>query len=212
MKSGIATLSAERVWAELKRLLKAPDPARALLWMRTTEVLQKTLPESWGIDAIHRLVLAEAKEGWQPDPLLRLEAILPPHRARIESLAERLRLSRPETGRLLAWAEAPEADLGLLESDLAKALYRNGRDGIRERMRHALAREIDKNHEDAAEKLRQQLAFADRWIRPVFPVAGKDLVARGLTPGPEVGKELKELEARWVESGFSLSRDALLRA
>ena len=98
LKSGIATLSAERVWAELKRLLSAPDPTRALLWMRTTEVLQKVLPESWGIDAVHRLVAAERAEGWAPDPLLRLEAILPPHRARIDALAERLRLSRAESG------------------------------------------------------------------------------------------------------------------
>jgi hypothetical protein len=31
-----------------------------------------------------------------------------------------------------------------------------------------------------------------------------------MTPGPDVGKRLRELEARWVESGFSLSREALL--
>ena len=80
--------------------------------MRTTEVLQKALPESWGIDAIHRLVAAEQAEGWAPDPLLRLEAILPPHRARIDALAERLRLSRAEAARLLAWADAPEPDPG----------------------------------------------------------------------------------------------------
>ena len=122
MKAGLATLSAERVWAELKRLLKAPDPSRALLWMRTTEVLQKTLPESWGIDAIHRLVAAEGTEGWEHDPLLRLESILPPHRARIDSLAERLRLSRAEAARLLAWAEAPEPVPDMSEGELAKAL------------------------------------------------------------------------------------------
>ena len=79
-------------------------------------------------------------------------------------------------------------------------------------MRHALARELDRGHESAAERLRQQLALADGWKRPIFPVSGKDLVARGAEPGPEVGKRLKELEERWVESGFSLSRDALLGA
>ena len=128
LKAGIATLSAERVWSELKRLLKAPDPSRALLWMRTTEVLQKTLPESWGIDAIHRLVATERKEGWLPDPLLRLESILPPHRARIEALAERLRLSRAEATRLLAWSDAPEADPEMPDARLAKgALQERGR-------------------------------------------------------------------------------------
>ena len=36
-------LSAERVWSELKRLLAAPDPSRALLWMRQAGVLSATI-------------------------------------------------------------------------------------------------------------------------------------------------------------------------
>lgn len=211
LKSGIAMLSAERVWAELKRLFKAPDPGRALLWMRTTEVLQKTLPESWGIDAIPRLIRVESAEGWTPDPLLRLEAILPPHRARIDALAERLRLSRAEAARLLAWADAPEPNPAMPEAGLAKALYRSGREGISDRVRHALAREIDKGNAEAAENLRRLLAFTIAWTKPVLPIGGKDLVAAGATPGPEVGVKLREIEERWIESGFSLTRDKLLR-
>jgi len=44
LKDGLDLLSAERVWAELKKLLVAPDPARALLWMRQASVLTRTLP------------------------------------------------------------------------------------------------------------------------------------------------------------------------
>ncbi len=212
LKAGIATLSAERVWAELKRLLKAPDPARALLWMRTTEILQKVLPESWGIDAIHRVVEAERKEGWAPDPLFRLEAIMPPHRARIDALIERLRLSRAEAARLHAWADAPEADPALQEARLAQTLYRSGRQGVEDRLRHAIARESSAGHAAAVAALRAQAAFTESWQPPVFPVSGSDLVAAGMEPGPDVGKRLRELEGRWVESDFSLSRDALLRS
>ena len=212
LKSGIATLSAERAWAELKRLLKAPDPARALLWMRTTEVLPKVLPESWGIDAIHRLLAAEKSEGWTPDALLRLESILPPHRPRIDALAERLRLSRAEAARLLAWVDAPEPDPNVTEIGFSKALYRKGTEGTVDRIRHALAREIDKGNTEAAEKLRRLVRTAAAWTKPVFPVTGKDLVAAGATPGPDVGVRLRALEERWIESGFSLSRDALLQA
>jgi len=211
LKAGLATLSAERVWAELKRLLKAPDPARALLWMRTTEILQKVLPESWGIDAIHRLVAAERAEGWRPDALFRLEAILPPHRARIDALAERLRLSRAEAARLYAWADAPEPDPATGNERLEQMLYRVGTEGVRDRLRHALARELDKHNVEAVEDLRRLMMLAERWRAPIFPLSGKDLVAAGIEPGPAVGKRLKELEARWVESGFSLSREDLLR-
>ena len=210
LKSGLATLSAERVWRELKRLLSAPDPARALLWMRTSEILQKVLSESWGIDAIHRLVAAERIEGWEPDPLFRIESILPPHRARIDALAERLRLSRAEAARLRAWADAPEIDPAMPEGDLARLLYRAGSDGCLDRLRHAIARELEAGHEEAAAGLRRLIAFAKEWRRPAFPVTGKDLVAQGIAPGPDVGRRLAELEQRWVEGGFELTRDELL--
>src|SRR5690606_26477555 len=51
LKEGLSGLSAERVWAETKKLLSAPDPSRALLWMRQTGVLAASLAESekWGI-------------------------------------------------------------------------------------------------------------------------------------------------------------------
>src|SRR5690606_10002862 len=51
LKGGLSGLSAERVWAETKKLLSAPDPSRALLWMRQTGVLAASLAESekWGI-------------------------------------------------------------------------------------------------------------------------------------------------------------------
>jgi poly(A) polymerase/tRNA nucleotidyltransferase (CCA-adding enzyme) len=211
LKAGLAMLSAERVWMELKRLLSAPDPVRALLWMRKTEVLQKILPESWGIDAIPRLIAAEGAEEWQPDPLLRLEAILPPHRARIDALIERLRLSRAEAGRLLAWAGAPEIDAEVAERELALLLYRAGSEATIDRLRLAIAREMEQGNEDALTHLRGLIRFAKGWQRPVLPVSGKDLVAEGFEPGPDVGKRLRELEERWVESGFALSREALLQ-
>jgi poly(A) polymerase/tRNA nucleotidyltransferase (CCA-adding enzyme) len=212
LKRGLATLSAERVWAELKRLFAAPDPTRALLWMRTTETLQKALPESWGIDALHRVVAAERAEGWSPDPLLRLEAIIPPHRARIDALSARLRLSNAEAGRLRAWADAPEPDPALSADDLVRVLYRKGTQGVLDRLRHGLAREAEAGHTHARDDLRRLIRFAEAWERPAFPVTGKDLVAAGMPPGPEVGRRLKALEERWVESGFALSRDEMLAA
>ena len=211
LKEGIATLSAERVWAELKRILAAPDPARALLWMRTTEVLKKALPECWGIDAIHRLIAAERANGWGPDPLLRLAAVLPPHRARLDALCERLRLSRAEAGRLYAWADAPEPDPGMSDAELAKILYRGGVEGVLDRLRLAIAREAEAGHGEAVAALDRQLDFARAWKRPAFPVGGRDLVARGVEPGPAVGARLRELEEAWIDSGFALDREELLR-
>lgn len=41
-----------------------------------------------------------------------------------------------------------------------------------------------------------------------FPVSAEDLMPR-LT-GPALGKHLRQLETRWIESGFTLTREELL--
>ncbi|GHA17426.1 poly(A) polymerase [Devosia pacifica] len=45
-----------------------------------------------------------------------------------------------------------------------------------------------------------------------FPVSGRDLLERGLPPGPALGQELSRLERLWLDSGLKLSRDTLLES
>src|SRR5690606_9785982 len=128
-------------WAELRKLLFAPDPSRALLWMRQAGVLTKVLPESekWGIDAIHGLVAAERDLGWTVEALLRLEAMVPPDAGRMQVLAERLRLSNADGERLKAWAAAPNLVHSGTEGDLSRKLYRTGRQPVLDRLKLSLA-------------------------------------------------------------------------
>jgi tRNA nucleotidyltransferase/poly(A) polymerase len=56
----------------------------------------------------------------------------------------------------------------------------------------------------------RQLAFAEAWLRPEFPLRGNDLAAIGGQQGRKLGDLLRELEGLWVETGFTLDRDALL--
>ncbi len=206
LKGGLAQLSAERVWSELRKLLGAPDPSRALLWMRQASVLTSVLPESekWGIDAIHLLVAAERAHGWSPDAMLRLEAIVPPDAARLRAMAERLRMSNGEASRLDDFATSAPANALMSEREFGKALYRGKPGGVKDRLRLAIA------GGNQAAKLQRQLVFATAWERPRFPVGGDDLKALGMTAGPAMGARLKQLEDQWVASSFSLTREQLL--
>ncbi len=217
LKDGLATLSAERVWAELERLLAAPDPSRALLWMRQAGVLSAVLPESekWGIDAIHGVVAAERDLGWAPDALLRLEAIVPPDGGRIAAMAGRLRLSKAQALRLDAWAGAALPVPDTAEAVLARQLYRGSRSGIVDRLRLALATSRAAGQQEAgalaaAAGYGRLLEFALAWSRPVFPVGGSDLAEKGMAQGVAMGDELRRLEQDWIASGFTLGRDELL--
>ncbi len=46
--------------------------------------------------------------------------------------------------------------------------------------------------------------------RPVFMISGKDLKALGYSEGIEMGKKLKSLEKKWIESDFTRTRQELL--
>ena len=218
LKDGLDRLSAERVWAELKKLLSAPDPSRALLWMRQAGVLTKVLPESekWGIDAIHGLVAAERDLGWAADPMLRLEAIVPPDAARMTALAERLKLSNAEAERLRSWALAPKIEPAGAESELGEeALPRRAAADRRPVAACAWLRRApgQPRSNDAlveAGGYSRLLKFAEKWTAPKFPLKGADLQAIGMPDGPEMGKLLKRLEDEWVEADFRLDGGALL--
>ncbi|PWV97573.1 poly(A) polymerase [Hoeflea marina] len=218
-KDKLATLSAERVWKELKALLGAADPGRALLWMRQAGVLAAVLPETekWGIDSMPGLIASEQARGWEPDALMRLMAIVPPDPLRVAAMAGRLKLSRAEAERLNAWAGTPQPAAGLAETALDRMLYKHGPQPVTDRLRLALvvARGRPDPTEDSAPSpelagLTRLLARAGRWVRPDFPLTGKDLIAAGIKPGPDLGTKLAAAEERWIHSNFVLDRAQLL--
>ncbi|MCO5074003.1 MAG: CCA tRNA nucleotidyltransferase [Rhizobiaceae bacterium] len=216
-KSGLSHLSAERVWSEFRRLLGASDPSRTLLWMRQAGVLSAILPESekWGIDSIHALTRAEADLGWPADPLMRLQAMVPPDAERMEALAERLRMSNDEAARMVNWAQTPPMRPDMSERAFRQVLYVEDRQGVTDRLHLALsgararAVEDDKALVEAGGYARL-LKIAKTWERPIFPVKGGDLVAVGWQKGPNLGATLRSLEEEWVSSDFTLQRGALL--
>lgn len=217
LKDGIRLLSVERVWSELKKLLKAPDPSRSLLWMRQAGVLTVVLPETekWGIDAIHGLVRTERDLGWDGDALLRLASILPPDGVRVEKLAQRLKMSKAERMRLVSWAMASLPRHDMSETDFMRFLYHADVSGVRDKLRLALAaaRAEALHSNEAMMKAggyARLLGLLEQWERPQFPLSGGDLAASGVGKGPEIGRMQRALEDVWVGSDFKLTRDELL--
>ena len=170
--AGLAQLSVERVWSELKRILAAPDPAAALVLMADTGVLAAVVPEGVALTDLARL---------PADPVLRMAALLTGDPV---ALAARLRLSGAEAERLAALrGPPPGGDDAALRRQLADTapevlLGRSWLAGQPEAMR---------------ERLRSM-------PRPVFPLEGRDVVALGVAPGPPVGALLRR-GARVVAGG-----------
>ncbi|WP_234186175.1 CCA tRNA nucleotidyltransferase [Shinella sp. NM-101] len=216
-KDKLAKLSAERVWSETKKLLGAPDPGRALLWMRQAGVLTEILPETekWGIDAIPGLIEAEKAFGWRPDAMLRLAAMVPADRERLKTLAGRLRLSKAEAATLDYWAAAPEIAPKLAETAFDRLLYRSGPQGLTMRLKLALAAARARGLGDAealafSGLCQRLLVRAEKWRKPSFPLTGADVLAAGVPAGPTVGAALSAIEDEWVAGNFHEDRARLL--
>ncbi len=170
---GIARLSGERVWGELKRILQAPDPTAAVQLMAQTGVLAATVPEgAAAIDLSHL----------PTDPVLRMAAILTGDRA---AFAARLKLSLAEAARLMALQGPPPwGD----DADLRRQLADTDADTL-----------IGRSHLARQEEAMRDRIQA--MPRPVFPLEGRDALAIGIPPGPAVGALLRQVRAWWLAGG-----------
>lgn len=189
LSAGLGTLSRERVGAEMKKLLSAPDPAPSVASMVKTGVLPHVLQ---GADALGLPVLVHLEQalGVAPDAMRRLACLGG------QDHMEHLRLSKYEARRLTKLLEhrgstASPEELG----------YRLGHETGRDVLLLTAAL-LESHLPDGFE------TGLERGANAVFPVKARDLMPN--LQGTELGARLSELETRWIASGFTLSRNELL--
>jgi poly(A) polymerase/tRNA nucleotidyltransferase (CCA-adding enzyme) len=198
---GLARLSVERIWMEIKRILMVAEPVPALSLMAELGVLPAILPEiaAPDIDCLARLVALDAPA----EPLLRLAAL----GSAAPGLAARLKLSSAEARalRFLQEAVIPSAEI-----DAAGFRRWRAQHGV-------VALEIQEaalwlaDAQDGAAPLRAALrATLHTEAAPVFPLQGRDLLAEGAAPGPALGALLAEVEAFWIAGGCVADHAACL--
>jgi poly(A) polymerase len=209
LRHGLRALSAERVGQEMRKLVVAAGAPATVVAMSDAGLLQIALGGVARLDrfARHAALTRATGGGAAAAPALAALAVWLPED--VERLATRLRLSNAERQRMRA-AAAAAADFargGGPRADRARR-WRLGAEACRDGLLICWADALDPGS-DA--DWRARLALAESFA-PVLPVAGRDLVAAGIPPGPEVGRRLAALEALWIESDFALGRDELLSA
>lgn len=177
---GMKGLSRERIASELLALLSLPDPAPTVTRMAELRVLREILPEA-DAAALPALIAAEQAEGIAPEALRRFAALLPADPATAELVGARLRLSIAQRKHL-----ALVAARTIPETEPRALAYRAGRTAAIDRLLLAGA----------------SCAPLEGWDIPQFPLKGGEIVARGISAGPEVARILRAVETRWVNEGF----------
>ncbi|MDO5705419.1 MAG: CCA tRNA nucleotidyltransferase [Paracoccus sp. (in: a-proteobacteria)] len=184
LAGGLEKISGERIGAEMRKLLAAPDPAPAVALMVDAGVLHHVLP---GADAaaLPGLIALERENGTPPAWPRRL--------ALLTDDTGHLRLSRPEAKAQTDLARARDWPL-------TETAYRLGSGAATDAALIAAA-----HGTPLPADWRAAIASA-----APLPISAADLLPD--LSGPALGRALSAAETAWIASGFTLDRAALLAA
>ena len=180
----LMALSRERIADELSKLLALSDPLPTIRLMVDSGILRPVLPEidAAATDRLAALITAEQIASVPADRWRRLAALLHRNALPAEKIAARLKLSNKVRKRIALAADP--ADLGPAQAHA----YCLGTESAIDRLLLA------NRPADAA-------AIA-HWAIPRLPISGGDLIARGVTQGPDVARTLRSIEQAWLAAAF----------
>ena len=205
-RSGLDTLSRERVRTELLKLLLAPHATPTLAVMAEAGILGTVLGGVPLLASFENTAKAEAALGVEPDATRRLGALGVAVMEDAERLSQRLRLSNAEFERLMAleywWRVRPAAG----EHAARVLLYQLGPVSFADRVLVAWSRS-DAGAADVA--WHEFATLPRRWTAPRFPLKAADFINRGVPKGPAMGAALRAAEQAWIDADFPEDRAAL---
>jgi len=188
---GIPTLSAERVWQEMSRLLEIDGGVKMLREMVRMDLTRwiRGMPCGGNLDAIERA----HRTCRVPSALI---AVYVNDEVALRQLAEDWRWS------------TEERELGLFIVHMAKKEKVDWKrmlacDGAKKEW-VIIAMQALGAHAALGQEILQ-------WHVPTFPVSGHDLMALGIKAGPLLGQTLAKLRHAWAESDFVMSKEDLLK-
>ena len=199
-RDGLAILSAERVRAELLKLLAARRAVPVVAELSESGLLARL---TGGVADLGRLARAAASDAARPDPVLRLFALLVRTTEDADRLRARLRLSNAEHERLAILAAAAtrlrsrDAPLDAAECRRAAVLF-----GAAPLAAAAAVTAGEPRPLVTSEAAALIARYADGSEgAPVFRLTGADLLAQGTPPGREIGRRLAEAREAWLAAG-----------
>jgi poly(A) polymerase len=205
-RAGLATLSAERLRAEILKLLVTDGALPSAIAMIDGGLL---LPVFGGIaygGTLAAMMAAERKLGGAPDAIRRLGALGVAVTEDARRLVTRLRLSNAEAKRLDSMGHRWWRLAGMDEATARRRLYRLGEEAYRDRLMLAWARAGS----TADPKPWRELALLpERWRPPKFPLKAADFIARGIAEGPVLGQVLTLAEDAWLAADFPLDGETV---
>ena len=178
--SGLSKISVERVWMEMEKILSGKNVAGILQYIKSTGVA----------DVIGLTVDNLNNIQDDTDPIIQLAKLGNP-----AEIAKRWKMTNINASMLefLVTHKDQKLDKKQIEDMIA--------DGVDKEKIAALA---------TLQGNANMASHATSASVPDFPVTGKDLIAKGMKPGLELGQKLAQLKTKWKQSNFKATKDDLL--
>ncbi|XP_067359676.1 CCA tRNA nucleotidyltransferase 1, mitochondrial isoform X2 [Channa argus] len=200
---GLAAISGERIWVELKKIVVASHASHLLELMYAMELAQYIgLPPDGDVEEMKR-VWQNAK-AHSPKPMTILAALF--HSSEeVDKMDLRLKVSREEKTLALFLVK--------YRRELRKS--EDGPDSLKPFTDFIIDnRDLD-TQVKVCELLKYQgeeklLAELCKWSIPCFPISGHDLRRMGVTSGKEIGTTLQKLRDIWKKSRYQMDKEELL--
>ena len=202
-REGLAGLSRERVRAELLKLLVAPGVVATIGAMAGAGLI---MPVIGGVPQLSRFAAVVEGGGEGVHPAFRLAALAVSVGEDALRLRARLRLSNEEFDRIERIARALEGLGGRADLPGIAALRHLAHDAGNDAVAAALV--LLKASAGGEDRDCVQQLIAELGRTPSFLLTGKDVVARGIAPGPRVGQALEAARRGWIEAGCPASAEA----
>lgn len=198
--SGLSQLSAERIYAEIKRTYQSPYLINALKLMSDCQICNQLFGTDVDISKLRYLQnnSLSFKNIW----LIRFRLSF--SNISVKNLNSVLKMSNRDQ-KTLNQMNQLSGILSSSDAHLAKEIYQSGKPMVVDNLL-CFAAETNFNFD----KLQQKLNFVKSYEIPALPIKGADLFAKGYEAGPKMGQKIKQLEQQWLASDFSLSKSQLL--
>lgn len=194
----IGTLSRERITQEILKILAVRDPTETLELMRENKVMDDLFHPEFDPNILNMLCGLQNRFG-SVSLESRLFVLCNGAESHLPVLDKYLLLSKDQRRVLESLFAVVTAPLGIKER-----LYYYGRHIGGQSILILAAVEDAKVGGAAMDLLRD-------WPIPVLPITGGDLKALGISPGPQMGKIMRAVEAWWADSDFQPGREDCLK-
>lgn len=191
----IPSLSVERIWVEMSKMLVLPNVLNALMKMNDAGVLYHTFPEAPGsLFTLKQLMVVEQHYN-DVSSLRRLAALMPKNFKNAGFLADRMKFSCEDKEKFTFLFSDRVYDCFEYGGVASALCYKFGKDKVKS-WAMLRAAKLESRFTESY-KLVDDI---DNYVHIDFPFGGEHAISLGVKPGPKMGSLIAEVEDWWLQN------------